>query len=445
LEVLVAGGEPVALVSAQQRALLALLVVSTPEPVTRDRLIDELWGENPPASAHHGVQVYVSGVRKVWRAAGSDAEVRSSKAGYALAVEPEQVGARRLERLVGEARRALADDPGLAWERFVEALSLRRGPPLAGFEDVELARREAERLDELRVLASDGLVQARLECAEHAEVIGQITGLLGGNPLRERPRRLLMLALYRSGRHAEALSAYHDACAALDEIGLHPGPELRTLEQAILRHDESLSPGNGPVGALGRGSEPGREAGAEYGVNANRLPTSGEVALLFTDIERSTQLLNRLGELCTGVLAEHHRVMREAVEATGGYETGTAGDSFFVAFETVTAPMRSPAAHGHRHERDRQVRTSAGARLSYIVVEGRAVGRRLQRSRCSSRGALPAHDRREHGADAPPSICGLDERAGRPRGSRPANTIRHMRRTYASSSSWSDLKSVSRL
>jgi DNA-binding SARP family transcriptional activator len=259
LEVVVAGGEPVALGSAQQRAVLALLVVSAPEGVSRDRLVDELWGENPPASARHAVQVYVSGIRRVLRGAGGGVQVRSSSSGYVLEVDLESVDARRFERLLDEAQRALADDPEVARERFEEALSLWRGQPLAGFEDVESARREAGRLEELRVLATEGLVEARLECGEHAEVIGQITDVVGANPLRERPRRLLMLALYRSGRHADALAAYRDAIAALDEIGLQPGPELRQLEEHILRHDPSLGAPQRPADV---GAEPASASSA---------------------------------------------------------------------------------------------------------------------------------------------------------------------------------------
>ena len=122
----------------------------------------------------------------------------------------------------------------------MEALELWRGPPLVEFGRFEFARLEADRLEELHAVALEGLVEARLSCGEHGEVIAAITALVAANPLRERPRRLLMLALYRSGRHAEALGAYRDACAALDEIGLQPGPELRQLEEAILRHDASL-------------------------------------------------------------------------------------------------------------------------------------------------------------------------------------------------------------
>jgi len=251
-----AGGEAVALGGAQQRAVLALLLIGAPAPVSPDRLIDELWGERPPATAPHAVQVYVSGIRRLLRAGGSEAVVRSSPSGYVLVVDPERVDARRFERLVGEAQRVLADDPARARELFGAALGLWLGPPLAEISQFEFARREADRLEELRAVALEGLVEAQLACGEHTEAIAAITSLVAANPLREKPRRLLMLALYRSGRHAEALAAYRDARAALDEIGLHPGRELRQLEQAILRHDASIAAPPATSAAGGVGVEP---------------------------------------------------------------------------------------------------------------------------------------------------------------------------------------------
>lgn len=240
LEVVGDGG-PLSLGGAHHRLVLALLLVRAPEPVSLDRLVDELWGERPPATAQHAVQVYVSGIRKLLRSGGGEATVRTSPSGYAIAVAPERVDARRFERLIDEAQRALADDPPRARGLFEEALGLWRGPPLAEFEQSELAGSEADRLDELHTLAREGAVEARLGCGEPGEVIGPLTALVAANPLRERPRRLLMLALYRGGRHAEALAQYREACAALDEIGLQPSPELRKLEADILRHDTSLA------------------------------------------------------------------------------------------------------------------------------------------------------------------------------------------------------------
>jgi len=244
-----ADGREVALGSLQQRAMLALLLIHVGEPVSRDRLVDELWGERPPASAAHAVQVYVSGIRKSLRC--SEVEVRSTGSGYLLEVDTDRVDARRFEQLVGEAQRRLAEDPSGARELFAEALGLWRGAPLGEFAEFEFARQEANRLEELHAVALEGVAEARLAAGEHAEVIGQITSLAAANPLRERPRRLLMLALYRSGRHAEALAAYRDAVVAFDELGLQPGPELRALEEAILRHDPALRiPSAGPAEGL---------------------------------------------------------------------------------------------------------------------------------------------------------------------------------------------------
>jgi DNA-binding SARP family transcriptional activator len=234
----IADGRELALGSLQQRAVLALLLIHVGEPVSRDRLVDELWGERPPTSASHAVQVYVSGIRKTLRGYGVD--VRRTGSGYLLEVDKDRVDAFRFEQLVGDAQRRLANDPSGARALFEQALWLWRGQPLGEFADFEFARQETDRLQELRAVALEGLVEARLATGEHAEVIAQITGLVAANPLRERPRRLLMLALYRSGRHADALTAYKDAVTAFDEIGLQPGPELRALEQAILRHDSSL-------------------------------------------------------------------------------------------------------------------------------------------------------------------------------------------------------------
>ena len=338
LQVVAVGGEAVSLGRAQQRAVLALLLIHTPEPVSRDRLVDGLWGERPPASAEHAVQVYVSGIRKILRAGGGEATVRGSAAGYALDVDPERVDARRLERMIGEAQRVLAVDPEAARGLYERAFGLWRGPPLAELSQFDFAAREAERLQELHAVAVEGVVEAKLALGEHEQVIGQITPLVAAEPLRERPRRLLMLALYRSGRHAEALAAYRDVCAALDEIGLQPGPELRQLEQDILRHDVSLAPPAATAEVAGDESRGGAPA-TSLRARPRELPIAGMVTMLFTDIEWSTGLAERLGDLYPELLAEHHRLLRGAIEATGGYEVSTAGDSFFVAFADADAAL----------------------------------------------------------------------------------------------------------
>ena len=238
----VRGDEPLALGGAHQRAVLALLVIAAPESVSRDRLVDELSGERPPTSAEHAVQVYVSAIRKVLREGGSgEAEVRGSRSGYALAVEPDRIDARRFERLVRAGQKVAGGDPAGAASLVADALALWRGEPLAEFGESASIGREAERLQELHAIAVEGLVEARLVLGQHAGAVAAVSAAVAANPLRERPRELLMLALYRSGRHAEALDAYRNAREALDEIGLQPGPELRRLERAILCHDPGIA------------------------------------------------------------------------------------------------------------------------------------------------------------------------------------------------------------
>ncbi len=321
----------VRLAGVKQRALLALLLLDANRVVSSDRLIDGLWGERPPGSAGHALQVYVSGLRKLLAPAGGEVEMRSSAGGYVLQVDPDRVDVSRFEGLIADGQGLLGDDPRRAREVFERALGLWRGAPLEEFSQFEFARGEAERLGELRTVALENLVEARLALGEHEPVLSLLTGLVAASPLRERPRRLLMLALYRSGRHAEALGVYRDACGALDEIGLQPGPELRQLEQAILNHDEALAP---PLVSDGASEVESAErvSALTPGGPSRGLPVSGTVTMLFTDIEGSTGLGDRLGDRYPELLAGHHRLLREAIAAAGGHEVSTAGDSFFVAF-----------------------------------------------------------------------------------------------------------------
>jgi class 3 adenylate cyclase len=385
----VTGGEALALGGAQQRAVLALLLASAPEAVSHDRLTDELWGERPPATAQHALQVYVSGIRKVLRAGGGAATVRSSPSGYVLEVDAERVDTRRFERLVGEAQRALLGDPSHARELFVKALELWRGPPLVEFRRFEFARLEADRLEELHAVALEGLVEARLSCGEHSEVIAAITALVAVNPLRERPRRLLMLALYRSGRHAEALGAYRDACAALDEIGLQPGPELRKLEEAILRHDASL--GAPPVTADAAAEVLAADGRSPEGSTASSLPgvapveglADGEaspsvpprqarkvVTALFCDVTGSTALGEELDpEALHAVMNRYFGELRAAIERHGGTVDKFIGDAVLAVFGIPRVreddALRAVRAAAEIRERLPAVAEEAGVALSF--------------------------------------------------------------------------------
>ena len=233
----------------QQRALLALLLLSPNEVVSRDRLVDALWGERPPATATKLVQVYVSALRKVL----VPGVLVTRAPGYVLQVEPDARDLDRFERHVDEGNAALAaGTPARAAEAFRAALALWRGPALADLALVPFAQAPAERLEELRLEAVEDRIEADLALGR-GDVVPELEALIAEHPLRERLRGQLMLALYRSGRQAEALSAYRDARRALvDELGIEPGRELRELEQAILRQDAELdAPAAAPAAASG--------------------------------------------------------------------------------------------------------------------------------------------------------------------------------------------------
>jgi DNA-binding SARP family transcriptional activator/ABC-type transport system substrate-binding protein len=224
---------------AKQRALLAILLLHANELVSRDRLIDELWGERPPGTASHSLDHQVSRLRKLLRP--SELLVTGA-GGYSLQVEPERIDVRRFERLLAEGRRANADGrPAEADALLDQALALWRGDALADWAYDPFARTEIERLEELRVAAIEERVEARLELGNHHALVAELEPLIAKHPFRERLRAQLLLALYRSGRQAEALRFYGDTRKKLvGELGIEPGPDLQQLEQAILRQDPSL-------------------------------------------------------------------------------------------------------------------------------------------------------------------------------------------------------------
>ncbi len=227
----------VALGGAKQRAVLAMLGLEANHTVSADRLIEGLWGEEPPASAPKMVQNYVWRLRS---ALGDDgAEILTHGRGYELRIDADLVDACRLERLVAEASRAAgAGEPGNAARA---ALALFRGAPLADVADEPFAGPEIRRLEELRLNAAELAIDADLATGRHQEVVPEIDALLAENPLRERLHAQRMLALYRCRRQGEALEAFRHARATLvEEIGVEPAPELRRLHEAILRQDPSL-------------------------------------------------------------------------------------------------------------------------------------------------------------------------------------------------------------
>ena len=205
------------------------------------RLVEEVWRGSPPPGAAKTLRSYVSRLRALL---APEVALVARGGGYALSADPDSVDAVRFERLVASGQALLSrGETAAAADHFREALGLWRGPALAGVCEVEPLAREAARLEELRLVAVEGRIEADVELGLHAEVTGELEGLVGEYPLRERLWRLLVLALYRGERQADALAAYRRARELLaSELGLEPGAELRRLEQAVLRQEVPAPP-----------------------------------------------------------------------------------------------------------------------------------------------------------------------------------------------------------
>jgi DNA-binding SARP family transcriptional activator len=227
-------GAPVQLGGRNQRALLTLLLLRANQPVSTERLVDQLWGEHPPRTATTSLQNSVVQLRKLL----GPGILHTRPAGYVLELDSGQLDLLCFERLSREARNS---EPPERARLLREALALWRGPALADSELEDFAQDEIHRLEDLRLGVFADRIAADLEADVDADLVAELEALVRSNPLRERLRAQLMLALYRSGRQADALNAYHDARRTLvDELGIDPGPELQALYGSILRQERSL-------------------------------------------------------------------------------------------------------------------------------------------------------------------------------------------------------------
>jgi DNA-binding SARP family transcriptional activator/basic membrane lipoprotein Med (substrate-binding protein (PBP1-ABC) superfamily) len=226
---------------AKQRIVLATLLVRPGEVVSSGQLVDELWGENPPASASHTLEVYVSRLRQLFNGHGPSIVRRGT--GYALEVGDAVLDARAFVELAGEVSRAAASaDHMLVVTCASDALALWRGAALADVELGPIGRAEAERLEELRLRTQELRIDAELALGRHEHAIGDLQSLVAQSPYRERFVAQLMLALYRSGRHAEALDVYEHTRRKLDaDLGLQPSADLQQLSARIVRQDPGLA------------------------------------------------------------------------------------------------------------------------------------------------------------------------------------------------------------
>ena len=228
------GETPLPLGGRNQRALLTLLLLRANEPVSTERLVDQLWGEHPPRTATTSLQNSVVQLRKLL----GPGILQTRPSGYVMELDRSQLDLARFEDLVRAAR---ASEPSERARLLREALSLWRGPALADLELEDFAQAEIHRFEHLKLAVVEDRIAAELEVEVGPELVAELELLVRSHPLRERLRAQLMLALYRSGRQADALAAYRDARRTLiEELGIEPGPELQALYGSILRQERTL-------------------------------------------------------------------------------------------------------------------------------------------------------------------------------------------------------------
>jgi DNA-binding SARP family transcriptional activator len=408
------GEHALALRRGKPRVLLTRLLLEPGRTVSADALIDALWGERPPPTATKALHVYVRGLRQT---IGAE-RILTQGSGYQLRVEPEEVDVRRFEALAGRGRAALtAGDPAGGAAQLREALGLWRGAALADAADEPFARGEAARLEDLRLAVLEDRIAADVQLGRHAECVGELERLVAEEPLRERLHGQLMLALYRSGRQADALGAYWRARRVLvDELGLEPGPELQAVERSILAHDPALEPPAPPPPApsgaerklatvvvielaaasgdadserLAARLERGRQAAAEtlraaggqveLGIGGSLLAAFGAPAAQEDHAERALHAAIALRETADTAVAVRIGVESGEVLAEG---SAVAGAPVIAAARLAGAAPAGAVAVGER--------VVAATRGVFRVVDGTLAGADPARSRRGSGGARPA-------------------------------------------------------
>jgi DNA-binding SARP family transcriptional activator/class 3 adenylate cyclase/DNA-binding CsgD family transcriptional regulator len=321
------GGRIVPLGGGRERSLLGVLLLHANETVSVERLIDELWGERPPARATKLVQGYVSALRK---RLGSD-RVVTRPPGYTVHVEPSELDSVEFERLVAQVH---TKPPEGAARCLREALALWRGPALSDVHLEGVAATEAERLNELRLAGLLDRIDADLALGRHEELAGELEALIAEHPLRERLRGQLMLALYRAGRQAEALDVYQQTRRALiEELGIEPSVELQSLERAILNQDPTLV---------------GEPSGAKRTSRVVQLPSSMRLIPPYPFVGRTRELATLRG-LVPGATGEGRRIALIGGEAGAGksrlvreFAHEVAAEGVLVLYGACDAVVRTP-------------------------------------------------------------------------------------------------------
>ena len=352
---------------AKQRALLALLALRRGEPVSADRVIDALWDDGHAAKPGNALQAQISQLRRTLGAAA----IVTTEAGYALAVGPDEVDVVRFEQLVATGRRlAERGEMALASATLGEALGLRRGEPLAEFAYAGFADAERAQLDELFLVAIESRAEADLVLGRHGELARELEAQCRQHPLRERLWELLILALYRAGRQAEALRAYTEVRDRLvDELGIDPGPALRELEGRILAQDSSLAAAPAPVRAV-----PAASAGNLREQLSSFVGRDAELEQLLATV-RSSRLVTltgpggagktRLAVEAAAALCDEHRDGAWLIELAGVAEADAVAPAVARALGAAASALGGPPPAGSAA--DLVVRHLAGRSLVVVL------------------------------------------------------------------------------
>ena len=348
------GGEAVALGAAKPRALLVRLLIDANRPVPAERLIDDLWAGDPPRSAAQTLQTYVSQLRK---ALGSDRLVTTA-GGYQVVVGHDDLDATRFESAVTDGRAALArGEAASAASVLRDALALWRGPALVDAQGAAWAAAETARLEELRLVAVETLLEARLADGDNRGVVASAEAAVAQYPLRERLWAFLMTGLYRDGRQADALRAFRRLRSHLgDELGLEPSAELQNLEARMLRQELEPAP-PAPTSAT------------------PPLPT-GVVTFMLTDVVGSTRLWETAPAAMTDAISRHEELLRTAVEGNNGVllKSRGEGDSTFSVFQRATDAVAA-ALDAHAALASEEWPTPSPVEVRLAVHTGEAVER----------------------------------------------------------------------
>ncbi len=292
----------------KQKAIFAMLVANAGTEVSAGEILAAVWGPDAPDSHRRSLQTYVSNLRAIL-----DFDIARVGDGYRLGLSDSQVDAVVFEGMVQTAIELVATDPDRASDQLRRALNLWRGHPYSDLSHVEGLQGEIRRLEDLRLSAVEARVEADLATGRHQQILSEVGALAGEYPLREKFRAQHMLALYRSGRQAEALRAYQKTKDYLTvEMGLEPSQELQDLELAILQQEETL-------------------------LSGSVRTTTQRLSFLVTDLEDSTRAWDRDPEAMAKALAIHDRILTEAVQAAGGRVFKHTGDGVIAVFSSVSS------------------------------------------------------------------------------------------------------------